>query len=197
MMRSANIERKTMETEITLTLKLDGEGLAEIQTGIGFFNHMLAQIAVHGLFDLHVKAVGDLEVDPHHTVEDCALALGTAFQQALGDKKGIVRIASAAVPMDEALGLVVVDFSGRPYAVIKTCWNSPAVGGLDTSLLEHFFESFAAASAATLHCQVHYGRDNHHMAEALFKSFGRALAGAVKLDPRRQGRIPSSKGVLG
>lgn len=195
-MRSAKIERKTKETQITVQLNLDGKGQAEIQTGIGFLDHMLTQIAVHGLFDLHVKAVGDLEVDPHHTVEDCGLALGTAFQLALGDKKDIVRTALATVPMDEALGQVVIDFSGRPYAVNKTTWSSPMVGGLDTSLLEHFFESFAATSASTLHCQTHYGRDNHHMAEALFKSFGRALAGAVKIDPRRQGQIPSSKGVL-
>jgi imidazoleglycerol-phosphate dehydratase len=196
MMRNAKIERKTKETEITVKLNLDGEGQAEIQTGIGFFDHMLTQIAVHGLFDLQIKAVGDLEVDPHHTVEDCALVLGAAFQQALGDKKGIMRTALAIVPMDEALGQVVVDLSGRPYVVINSCWSSPMVGGLDTSLLEHFFESFAAASASTLHCQIHYGRDNHHMAETLFKSFGRALAGAVEIDPRRQERVPSSKGVL-
>ena len=145
-MRDSKIERKTRETDILVELNLDGSGKAEIQTGIGFFDHMLTQIAMHGMFDLVIKAKGDLEIDPHHTVEDCALALGTAFQQSLGDKKGIVRTASSVVPMDEALSQVVIDFSGRPYAVIETCWSSPMVGGLHTTLVEHFFESFAAAS---------------------------------------------------
>jgi len=195
-MRDSKIERKTRETDILVELNLDGSGKAEIQTGIGFFDHMLTQIAMHGMFDLVIKAKGDLEIDPHHTVEDCALALGTAFQQSLGDKKGIVRTASSVVPMDEALSQVVIDFSGRPYAVIETCWSSPMVGGLHTTLVEHFFESFAAASTSTLHCQVHCGRDNHHMAESLFKSLGQALAEASRIDPRRQDNIPSSKGVL-
>lgn len=195
-MRIAKIERKTKETDILVEVILDGSGQYQIETGVGFFDHMLAQIAVHGLFDLTIKAEGDLHIDPHHTVEDTGLALGAAFKQALGDKAGIVRTASATVPMDEALGQVVVDFSGRPYAVIRTAWTSPMVGGLHTTLLEHFFESFATASAANLHLVVHYGRDNHHMAESLFKATARALAAAVRLDPRRSGVIPSSKGVL-
>ena len=195
-MRNSKVERKTKETDILVEINLDGSGKAEIQTGIGFFDHMLTQIAVHGLFDLELKAKGDLEIDSHHTVEDCALALGSAFQQALGEKKGIVRTASSVVPMDEALSQVVIDFSGRPYAVIQSCWSSPMVGGMPTTLIEHFFESFAAASAASLHCQVYYGLNNHHMAESLFKSFGRALAEASRVDPRRQGNIPSSKGAL-
>lgn len=195
-MRTAKIERKTKETDILVGVNLDGIGQYQIETGVGFFDHMLAQIAVHGLFDLTIKAEGDLHIDPHHTVEDTGLALGAAFKQALGDKAGIVRTASATVPMDEALGQVVVDFSGRPYTVLRTAWTSPMVGGLHTTLLEHFFESFATASASNLHLIVHYGRDNHHMAESLFKAMARALSAAIRLDPRRSGVIPSSKGVL-
>jgi imidazoleglycerol-phosphate dehydratase len=195
-MRTATIERKTKETDIQLSVNLDGSGQYQIETGVGFFDHMLTQIAVHGLFDLTIKAVGDLHIDAHHTVEDCGLALGAAFKQALGDKAGIVRTASVTVPMDESLGTVVVDFSGRPYSVLMTEWNGPEVGGLPVTLLEHFFESFATASAVNLHLIVHYGRDNHHMAEALFKAMARALSMAVTVDPRRSGTIPSSKGVL-
>jgi len=196
MMRKAKVERKTKETDILVEVNLDGSGKFEIETGIGFFDHMLIQIAVHGLFDLTVKSKGDLHIDSHHTVEDCGLALGAAFKQALGDKCGIIRTASATVPMDEALAQVVVDFSGRPYAVLRTAWTSPIVGGLNTTLLEHFFESFATASAANLHVIVHYGRDNHHIAESLFKAMARAMAKAVQIDLRRKNRIPSSKGVL-
>ncbi|NIP19138.1 MAG: imidazoleglycerol-phosphate dehydratase HisB [Xanthomonadales bacterium] len=195
-MRTAKLERKTKETDIQLEVNLDGSGKHEIETGIGFFDHMLVQIAVHGLFDLKIKAAGDLHIDPHHTVEDCGLALGAAFKQALGDKAGIIRTASATVPMDEALGQVVIDFSGRPYAVLTTAWTSPMVGNLPTTLLEHFFESFATACGANLHLIVHYGKDNHHMAESLFKAAARAMAKAVQIDPRRQDQIPSSKGVL-
>jgi imidazoleglycerol-phosphate dehydratase len=195
-MRTATINRKTKETEIAVEINLTGSGIYQISTGIGFFDHMLTQIAVHGLFDLNLTAKGDLDVDPHHTVEDCGLGLGAAFAKALGDKAGIVRTASAVVPMDEALAEVVLDFSGRPFSVIQANWSSPMVGGLPTTLLEHFFQSFAVASAANLHLQVRYGRDNHHMAEALFKAFGRAASQAVMLDPRREGAIPSSKGTL-
>ncbi len=195
-MRKATIERKTNETEILLKLNLDGKGNAKIATGVGFFDHMVTQIAVHGLYDLEVQAKGDLEVDAHHLVEDCGLVLGAAFKQALGDKAGIMRIASELVPMDEALGQVVVDFSGRPYAVVQTAWTAPDVGGLPVSLLEHFFETFASAAGCNLHVRVLNGRDNHHMAEALFKALARATAKAVQIDPRRGGTIPSSKGVL-
>jgi imidazoleglycerol-phosphate dehydratase len=195
-MRSAKVDRKTRETDISVQLKLDGSGDYQIDTGIGFFDHMLTQIAVHGLFDLFVKAKGDLHIDPHHTIEDCGLVLGTSFAQALGDKAGTVRTASALVPMDDALGQVVLDFSGRPYSVITTAWTSSMVGGIHTTLLEHFFESFAVASTSNLHLIMHYGKDNHHMAESLFKAFGRAASAAVQLDPRRMGQIPSSKGVL-
>jgi len=195
-MRTVKITRQTKETQINLDLDLDGKGIYEIQTGIGFFDHMLAQVALHGGFDLTLSAQGDLVVDAHHTVEDCSLVLGAAFKQALGDKRGIQRTASATVPMDEALGQVVVDFSGRPYAVIRVEWSSPMVGSLPTSLLEHFFESFAAACACNLHVLLHYGRDNHHIAESLFKSLGRALREAVGIDPDRSDQVPSSKGVL-
>mgnify|MGYP000342009970 CR=1 FL=1 len=196
-MRTAKVERKTNETDILVKVNLDGSGKSEIETGIGFFDHMLTQIAVHGLFDLELKAKGDLHIDPHHTVEDCGLALGTAFKKALGDKRGIIRTASALVPMDEALGQIVIDFSGRPYTVLNTAWTSSMVGGLPTSLLEHFFESFATACGANLHVIVHYGKDNHHMVESLFKAMARAMSKAVRIDPRRNDSIPSSKGVLG
>lgn len=195
-MRTAKINRKTKETEITVEINLDGSGEYQIDTGIGFFDHMLSQIAVHGLFDLSIKAIGDLHIDAHHTMEDCGLTLGVAFAQALGDKSGILRTASAFVPMDEALGQAIVDFSGRPFSVITVGWTSPMVGGLHTSLLEHFFQSFAVTSASNLHLITHYGKDNHHIAESLFKAFARATLAAVQIDPRREGRIPSSKGVL-
>lgn len=195
-MRTSRIERKTKETDILVEVNLDGSGQYEIETGVGFFDHMLTQIAVHGLFDLVVRAKGDLHIDSHHTIEDCGLALGAAFKEALNDKVGITRTASAIVPLDEALGQVVVDFSGRPYTVINTAWSSPMVGGLHTTLLEHFFESFASASGANLHVIVQYGRDNHHMAESLFKAMARAMAAAVQIDPRRSGSVSSSKGVL-
>jgi imidazoleglycerol-phosphate dehydratase len=195
-MRKAEIQRKTNETDISISLNLDGSGKAKIQTGIGFFDHMLAQITVHGLFDLDLQAQGDLHIDAHHTVEDCGLALGEAIYQALGERRGIVRMAEAAVPMDDALARVILDLSGRPYSVITTNWVSPDVGGIATSLLEHFFESLAITSRINLHLNILYGKDNHHMAEALFKAFARALDAATQLDPRRVDRIPSSKGQL-
>jgi imidazoleglycerol-phosphate dehydratase len=195
-MRQAEIERQTSETMVRVKLVIDGSGRYKIDTGLGFFDHMLAQIAVHGLFDLDIEAKGDLHVDPHHTVEDCALVLGEAFHTALGDRLGIVRTAASLMPMDETLGRVVVDLSGRPYAVVSVAWNGPAVGQLATSLIEHFFESFAVAGRCNLHAAALYGRDNHHMTEALFKGLGRALDGATQVDPRLANRAPSSKGRL-
>lgn len=195
-MRTAEIERTTHETSIRLKLNLDGTGRYTIHTGLGFLDHMLAHVAVHGLFDLELEAKGDLQVDEHHTVEDCALALGQAFDRALGDRQGIVRIASAYVPMDEALAFVAVDLSGRPYTVVKAKWRTPVVGGIATSLFPHFLESLAVTSRCNLHARVEYGRDDHHQAEALFKALGRALDGATRLDPRRAGAIPSTKGTL-
>ncbi|MDY0019469.1 MAG: imidazoleglycerol-phosphate dehydratase HisB [Anaerolineae bacterium] len=195
-MRTASVTRKTNETEIEISLDLDGAGRCEVATGIGFLDHMLTHIAVHGLFDLTVRATGDLEVDPHHTVEDVALALGTAFDQALGERKGIVRIGAAYVPMDETLGFVAVDLSGRPYAVTEMDWMAPSVGTIPVTLFPHFFESFAVTARANVHARVLYGRDDHHKAEALFKALGRALDAATQIDPRRGGAIPSTKGVL-
>ncbi len=194
--RRAVLSRQTGETQVEVALDIDGSGSHQIETGLPFLDHMLAQVAVHGLFDLSVKAIGDLAVDPHHTLEDVALTLGSAFQQALGDRAGIVRMASADCPMDESLAWVAVDFSGRPYSVIQADWHSPVVGGLPSSLFAHFFESFAASARCNLHAAVRYGRDDHHQAEALFKAFGRALCAATRLDPRRAHRVPSSKGVL-
>jgi imidazoleglycerol-phosphate dehydratase len=195
-MRIGEIHRKTKETEISVKIDLDGDGRHDCQTGVGFLDHMLDHIAVHGLFDLQVRAQGDLQVDVHHTVEDVALVLGQALDKALGNRQGIVRIASAYVPMDEALAFVAVDLSGRPYAVVQADWHTPQVGSIPTSLLTHFFESLAVTARCNLHARVLYGRDDHHQAEALFKALGRALDGATQLDPRRGSAIPSTKGSL-
>jgi imidazoleglycerol-phosphate dehydratase len=194
--RAAEINRRTAETDIRLRLTLDGSGQHQLSTGIGFLDHMLAHLALHGLFDITLKAVGDLHVDPHHTVEDVALCLGQAFDQALADRKGIIRMGHAYVPMDEALAFVAVDFSGRPYTVMQAEWHAPSVGGIPTSLIPHFFESFAVTARCTLHARLLSGRDDHHQAEALFKALGRALDAAVQIDPRRAGRVPSTKGNL-
>lgn len=195
-MRTAEIFRKTNETEIKLSVNLDGTGKYHLETGIGFLDHMLSHLAVHGLFDLEVKAHGDLQVDVHHTVEDCALVLGQAVNQAMGERRGIVRIASAYVPMDESLAFVALDLSGRPYSVIQAEWHTPAVGNMPTSLFPHFLESLAITGRMNLHARVLYGRDDHHQAEALFKALGRALGAATRLDKRRAGIIPSTKGTL-
>jgi len=195
-MRNAQIRRTTRETDVAVELELDGAGRRELHTGIGFLDHMLSHVAVHGLFDLQVQAEGDLHVDPHHTVEDVAIVLGQAFDQALGDRSGITRIGSEYVPMDEALALVVIDLSGRPYAVIDASWDVPTVGGIPTTLVAHFLETFAVACRANVHASLIYGRDAHHKAEALFKAFGRALSRASSVDARRGETIPSTKGTL-
>jgi imidazoleglycerol-phosphate dehydratase len=196
MNRTSKLDRTTLETSVSVELNLDGGGRHSISTGVGFLDHMLTQLAVHGLFDLTIKAKGDLFVDVHHTVEDVALTLGSAFDQALGNRQGIVRMGSSYVPMDEALAFVAVDLSGRPYAVITGDWGSPQVAEMPTSLFPHFFESFAFSSRSNLHAQILYGRDDHHKAEALFKALACALDNAARLDPRRQGSIPSTKGTL-
>ena len=196
-MRTADVTRETRETKITLHVNLDGSGRADVATGLGFLDHMLSHVALHGMIDLMVRAAGDLHVDPHHTVEDVALALGTAVDRALGDRAGLVRIASASVPMDEALAFVALDFSGRPYCVVEAAWTGPSMGSLPVTLIPHFLESFAVAARANVHARVCYGRDDHHKAEALFKALGRALDAAVRTDPRRAGVIPSTKGTLG
>jgi imidazoleglycerol-phosphate dehydratase len=195
-MRTAEISRQTNETQIKINLDLDGTGKHESTTGVGFLDHMLTHLAVHGLFDLTVQAKGDLEIDTHHTVEDVALALGQAFDKALGDRKGIVRISDSFAPMDETLAHVAIDLSGRPYSVIKAEWHTPYVGNIPTTLFPHFFESFAVNARCNLHARVLYGRDDHHQAEALFKAFARALDAATQIDPRRNGVIPSTKGTL-
>jgi imidazoleglycerol-phosphate dehydratase len=195
MTRTASITRKTNETDITVELNLDGSGRHEIDTGVGFLDHMLTHIAVHGLFDLTVRASGDLHIDVHHTVEDVALVLGSAFDQALGDRKGIVRMASFYAPMDETLAFVALDLSGRPYSVIDAEWGQAPVGQIPTSLFPHFLESFAVTSRSNLHARVLYGRDDHHKAEALFKALARALDAATMIDERRQ-TVPSTKGTL-
>jgi len=195
-MRTAEISRQTNETQITIQLDLDGTGKHDVSTGIGFLDHMLTHLAVHGLFDLSVQAKGDLHIDSHHTVEDVALALGQAFDQALGDRKGIVRMGDCFAPMDESLAHVAVDLSGRPYAVIQAEWHTPYVGNIPTTLFPHFFESFAVTGRCNLHARVLYGRDDHHQAEALFKAWARAMDVATKVDERGAGNIPSTKGTL-
>lgn len=194
MERIANIERQTKETQISLTINLDGNGVYHIQTGVGFLDHMLTALAVHGLFDLTVAATGDLHIDAHHTIEDVGIVLGQALGRAIGDKRGIFRMGHAYVPMDEALGFVAVDFSGRPYCVFNASWSTPAIGQYPTDLVQHFFESVAVHGRITLHAKVD-GRNDHHKAEALFKALARALRTAVELDPRRTG-IASTKGTL-
>jgi len=193
--RTAHIERRTHETQVAVTLRLDGVGKHHIATGIGFLDHMLAQVAAHGLFDLEVTAHGDQEVDEHHTVEDVAIVLGQAFDRALGERRSLARTAHAYVPMDEALAFVAVDLSGRPYAMIEAAWHAPTIGRLGVSLIPHFLETLATHGRFNLHARVLYGRDDHHQAEALFKALGRALDGATRIDPRR-GDVPSTKGTL-
>jgi histidinol-phosphate aminotransferase len=193
--RRATVRRATGETDVTVSLDLDGGGRCRAETGLGFFDHMLAQVAAHGLFDLEVQARGDLEVDGHHTVEDVAITLGQALDRALGKRRGLARMGHTYAPLDEALARVVVDLSGRPYAVVDAHFDAAFIGALEADLVVHFFETLAVHGRLALHAQVLYGRNDHHRAEALFKALGRALAAASRLDPRRQG-VPSTKGVL-
>jgi len=193
--RSGSVERKTSETSISLTLRLDGEGRSDVRTGIPFFDHMLTLFSRHGLFDLTVEAKGDIEVDYHHTVEDVGIALGAALAKALGEKSGIRRYGSAYVPMDEALARVVVDCSGRPFLAYEAPRGVEAIGLFPFQLVEEFLRAFSVHGGLTLHASVLAGRDAHHMAEAVFKALGRALETASSLDDRVKG-IPSTKGVL-
>jgi len=195
MKRSATVQRKTKETQIEIKWALDGEGMANVSTGIPFFDHMLTLFSVHGFFNLSVAAQGDLEVDPHHTVEDVGLVLGDALQQALGDKKGIRRYGYAAVPMDDSLATVTIDLSNRPYLVYKISGQTGAGGVFDVSLAREFFRAFATRAGMNLHINVLYGENEHHIIEAIFKATGRALDQAVAIDGRLKG-IPSTKGVL-
>ncbi len=194
-MRTGRIDRQTKETDIHLELTIDGQGQADLQTGVPFLDHMLTLFAVHGFFDLKLKAQGDLEVDAHHTVEDIGICLGKALSEALGDRRGIRRYGHAVVPMDEACASVVLDLSNRPYLVYQVPPLTSEVGQFETELVPEFFRAFALHGGVTLHLQVHYGINTHHILEALFKAWGRALDQATSLDERRSG-IPSSKGVI-
>jgi len=195
MSRTGRVERSTKESSVLVTIDLDGSGVTDIDTGVPFYDHMLAQLGKHGLFDLTVRTTGDVEVDAHHTVEDTAIALGTAFRQALGDAAGTRRFGDAVVPLDETLAQVAVDLSGRPYLVHEEPDLVELIGTYDTTLTRHIFESFIATAQITLHVRVLSGRNTHHIVEAQFKAFARALRDAVALDPRVVG-IPSTKGTL-
>ena len=197
MSRTTVVTRETRETSVAVELDLDGSGRSEIATGVGFFDHMLAQLAKHGLLDLVVRTKGDIEIDAHHTVEDTSIALGTAIRQALGDKAGISRFGDALVPLDEVLVQAAVDLSGRPYVVHSEPEGiAPMIGTYDTTLTRHVFESLAFSAGICLHVRVLYGRNAHHIVEAQFKALARALRAACALDPRAAGVVPSTKGVL-
>ena len=195
-MRTAEIARKTNETDISVAVALDGSGKHDIKTGIGFLDHMLDQLARHSLIDMTIRAKGDLHVDFHHTAEDVGIALGQAIKQALGDKKGITRYASADLPMDGTLSRVALDVSGRPFLVWKVAFTADKIGEMDTELFREWFQAFAMNAGITLHAECFYGDNNHHIAESLFKALARALKLAVAIDPRQADAIPSTKGVL-
>ncbi len=194
--RTAQITRNTAETQITVRVNLDGTGQAKLATGIGFFDHMLDQIARHGLIDLEVEAKGDLHIDGHHTVEDVGITFGQAVYKAVGDKKGIRRYGHAYVPLDEALSRVVVDFSGRPGLIMNVPFKSGMIGTFDSQLAHEFFQGFVNHAFVTLHIDNLRGENAHHQCETVFKAFARALRGALELDPRAAGTVPSTKGTL-
>jgi len=196
-MRTATLHRDTSETRIAVTVDLDGTGVYDVHTGVGFFDHMLEQLSRHSLIDLHVRTDGDLHIDEHHTVEDTALAIGAAVAKALGEKRGIRRYGDALSPMDETLTRVALDISGRPWLVWKCVFTVQKLGTMDTELFQHFFHSFAQAAGITLHIETLYGDNNHHIAESAFKGLARALRQAVEIDPRKGNAIPSTKGTLG
>jgi imidazoleglycerol-phosphate dehydratase len=196
MTRQAEITRKTKETDISVKICVDGAGLSRISTGIGFFDHMLDQLARHSLMDLEIEAKGDLHIDQHHTVEDVGITLGQAFRKALGELRGIVRYADALIPMDETLTRVAVDVSGRPFLVFKSQFSNAKIGEFDTELVREFFQAFAQNAALTLHIETLYGVNNHHIAESCFKGVARAIGHAVAIDERQADRIPSTKGAL-
>jgi imidazoleglycerol-phosphate dehydratase len=196
-MRTARIARKTQETNIAVEVNLDGTGTYEVSTGIGFLDHMIEQFSRHSLIDIKCAISGDLHVDQHHTTEDSAIAIGQAIVEALGDKGGIGRYGSAYSPMDETLARVALDISGRPYLVWKAAFTQPRLGEMDSELFEHWFHSIAHAVGITLHVELLYGQNNHHIVEAIYKGFARAMRQAVELDPHKGGAIPSTKGVLG
>ena len=196
-MRTGRIARKTAETDILVEVNLDGRGSNEVSTGIGFLDHMVEQFSRHSLIDVTMKVAGDLHIDQHHTTEDSAIALGQAIAEALGDKGGIGRYGSAYSPMDETLARVALDISGRAFLVWKARFTQEKLGEWDTELIEHWFHSVAQAAGVTLHVQLLYGQNNHHICESIFKGFARSMRQAVELDPRKGGAIPSTKGQLG
>ncbi len=196
-MRKASVERKTHETAISVTVDLDGTGRYDIATGIGFLDHMLEQLSRHSLIDLTVKAEGDLHIDFHHTTEDVGIAIGEAMSEAMGDRAGIARFGEALSPMDETLSRVALDASNRPFLVWKVNFARPKLGEMDTELFKEWFQAFTQAAGLTLHVENIDGDNNHHIVESCFKGLARALRQAVEMDPRKEGRIPSTKGVLG
>ena len=196
MNRTGKAERTTAETSIAVRIDLDGTGVGEISSGIAFFDHMLAQLAKHGLIDLDLRASGDIEIDAHHTVEDCGIVLGRALSEALGDRGGITRMADALVPLDDALARVVVDLSGRGYLAYDGEFDSERLGDLDTQLIREFLYALSINAGLNLHVSILAGHNDHHRAEALFKALARALRQAVSIDPRRGGQVPSTKGTL-
>ena len=195
-MRTGAVTRKTKETDVVANVALDGTGLANIATGIGFFDHMLEQLARHSLIDIEIHAAGDLHIDQHHTVEDTGIALGQAVRQALGDMAGITRFADVLLPMDETLTRVAVDISGRPFLVFRTKFVQAKIGNFDTELVREFFQAFTTHAAMNIHVETLYGENAHHIAESSFKGLARALRAAIVIDPRQKGAIPSTKGLL-
>lgn len=196
-MRKASVERNTNETQISASVAIDGTGKYDVQTGIGFLDHMMEQLSKHSLIDLTLRAAGDLHIDFHHTTEDSGYVIGEAVLSALGDRKGIERYGHAYIPMDETLTRVSLDFSGRPYLVWKVDFTKPKLGDFDTELFKEWFAAFAQSAGVTLHVENLYGQNNHHIAESCFKGLARALKAATALDPRKEGQVPSTKGTLG
>ncbi len=196
-MRRSTIERKTNETKIKVSINLDGTGTYNVATGIGFLDHMLEQLSRHSLIDIDVEAVGDLQIDFHHTTEDTGIVIGEAINQALGSRKGINRFGAATIPMDETLSRVTLDISNRPYLIWKVCFSRSKLGEMDTELFKEWFQAFAQSSGITLHVENIYGENNHHIVESCFKALARALRCAIEMDLRKSDAIPSTKGVLG
>ncbi len=196
-MRKATVERKTRETEISVTVDLDGSGVYDVETGIGFLDHMLEQLSRHSLIDLHVRAKGDLHIDFHHTTEDSGIVIGEAVAKAAGDLRGITRYGDALIPMDETLTRVALDLSKRPYLVWRVNFTRPKLGDMDTELFKEWFQAFAQAAGCTLHVETLYGENNHHIVESCFKALARSLRTALSIDPRKADAVPSTKGTLG
>jgi imidazoleglycerol-phosphate dehydratase len=195
--RRATVKRATTETQIEATVNLDGTGVYDVQTGIGFLDHMMEQLSRHSLIDIHLRAKGDLHIDFHHTTEDVGIALGEAVSKALGDRKGIVRYGEATIPMDETLTRVALDASNRPYLIWKVNFTRPKLGDMDTELFKEWFQAFAQNAGLTLHVENLYGENNHHIVESSFKALARSLRASIAIDPRKADAIPSTKGVLG